>query len=172
MNGCIQQHRQALEFARQMGRECDRSLHDSNARLSDLRIAIVPVEADLARISGEIAVVKRELQFLESPPLRPRYAIAGQLSLDDLFEIPRIRRSWDERYPAERAAKMRARLNELRVRESEQKTQLDKILPSYRAVSDEYQSALAQKNKWLGEEAQHSAMCESGCQNDICPTGF
>jgi hypothetical protein len=73
---------------------------------------------------------------------------------------------------AERAAKMRARLNELRVRESEQKTQLDKILPSYRAVSDEYQSALAQKNKWLGEEAQHSAMCESGCQNDICPTGF
>jgi hypothetical protein len=121
-----------------------------------------------AAISLEF-VVKDEIKFLSEPAeLGSPEILPGFASSEDFFSLLPAERTWQERYPDERAHALNAQLSEVGAQEVECKNQLQEISTQFGTLNGQYQSLLTQQSNLFADANSHASMSDTGCYQRMC----
>lgn len=170
---CVLHYRRATETVRSWLLEHEPKVKALEKELQVLNKNLSSISLEKNSIASEQAQLRAELQFLRSPsPEQTRGLLGDQISLENLFRMHPLHRGWRERYPEERAERLSVTLGENTKTEIDLNARIARIEAEKAKRDNEFQSVLVQKNSWLAEARGHEQMCNSGCRERVCPSGF
>jgi hypothetical protein len=138
------------------------------------RVARLTTDRDQAQIRSDTAMsielmVKDEIEFLSEPaePASPEI-LPGFASAEDFFSLNSSERTWQERYPDERARALNSQLSEIGAQEVECKNQLQEISTQFGTLNGQYQSLVSQQANLFADANAHENMSSTGCHQRMC----
>jgi hypothetical protein len=170
VEACRQKYADAINLVQSWLRDLEPRLQTAYDHAAFVDKSLSSMKIESSSIAAEKKMLSRELGFLRGkPPAKTTEVFSGRLSLEDFFHMHPLHRDWRERYPAERGEKLSALLNEATKKESDINARVALVDAEKAKATSEYQSALSQKNSWLGDTWKYEGMRNGGCQDDICP---
>ncbi|HEY8278167.1 MAG TPA: hypothetical protein VIH99_01000 [Bdellovibrionota bacterium] len=171
VNSCIEEYRIEAQKARAFAASLSPKVAALAAQLEPLAESRDSHQHKLSLLRSELGVLASEIRFLESPSLvESTPLLPGFPSLEDLFALHPLQKSWHEHYPQERAQKLSTRLREAKAEETDLGTRFEKISGEIERLNNEYQSVQGQWNNLMAAAERHDAMCREGCLERGCPT--
>ena len=137
-------------------------------------VARLKADRDQAQLREDFAtsvklVVKDEISFLASPsePASPEI-LPGFANAEDFFSLTNAERTWQERFPSERAEALNAQLTEIGRQELDCKNQLQGISTQFGTLNGQYESLRASQANLFADANAHASMSDTGCYQRMC----